>query len=244
MKALTLLFMLSTACPLLAQTVKIKFVVLSEITTEMTSTTDIHVITKDGPYNFNEIRSMTFWGDAPDSATIDHLRNNGIGIYLKSKYLKPNSEKSSKAFEMKVRERSDTTLRKDTIRMERNRYWKGSVKMSERDILSILESNPASHAEAARARANMNGAQVVGFVSGILIGYPIGQAIGGKQEPQWGLAASGAAFLLIGGISFSNGYKRHVKNAIELYNASPRSARATSIRLVPSLNGATLYVRF
>jgi hypothetical protein len=230
-------------CPLVAQPVKIKFAVEAEVTTEMTSVTELHVITTQGPYNLNEIRSMSFWGEAPDTTTLDKLRYNGIGIYLKGKYLKPLSVKSDRAWEAKVK---GATLGNDTIRMVRNTFYLGSAKMGTREILTVLESNPASHAEAKKARSNFNGAQITGFVGGALIGWPLGQAISGKVEPQWGLAAVGAATLLGFGIPLTNQFKRHTRNAIKLYNNKTPLTGSTglSIKFYPGVNGGTLLVKF
>ncbi len=240
MKPRILIILLFLAFNAGAQPVKIKFVIGSEVATELTSVTDIHAITEHGPYNFHEIKTMSFWGTPPDSITINHLRTNGIGVYLKNRYLKPNMVKSEKAFEAKIK---TTSPRGDSILIKGSRFYQGSVRLGHWDVLSVLENNPASHAEAKTARSNFNAELVVSFIAGALIGYPLGQEIAGKVEPQWGYAAGGVA-LLIGSIPLHNAYKRHVKNAIEIYNANPRSALGTSIMLAPALNGATLYVRF
>lgn len=249
MRLLILLVLFVLPFPLAAQPAKIKFIVGSELSTQMTSVTDIHVITTDGPYNFDEIRTISFWNEAPDTAAVSLLRYNGIGIYLKNKYLKPLSEKSVTAWEAEVKGRPDTTFRKDTIRIERSgfgtRYWKGSVRLDQRTLFALIQSDPASYAEASLAKSNYNAAQVVGFVSGLLIGWPIGTALGGG-DPEWSLAAGGVGLLILVGIPLGNRSHKHMRNAIEIYNAHTKSAKlgGTSIRLVPSLTGATLYVRF
>lgn len=242
MRSLILFVLLAWACPLVAQPVKIKFVVQSELTTELTSLTDIHVMTTHGPYNFNEISTMSFWGIAPDSAVIEQLRNNGIGVYLKYKFLKPNTVKSEKVWEARVK---GTVTAKDSIWMKGNSFYQGTVKLRPKDVLSVLESNPASREEAARARSNYNASQVVGFVGGFLIGWPLGQAISSKQEPQWGLAAGGVALLIVVGIPLSAGFKKHTEKGISIYNRkTPSGSPGLSFQFLPTVNGGTLVVRF
>lgn len=240
----SLLILLTFACagPLLAQPVTIKFVVQSELKTELTSVTDIHVITTHGPYNYNEIKNMTFWTTPPDSGTMDVLRTNGIGVYIKTKYLKPHTVKSEGAWESKVR----GITRSDSIWKSKRTYYHGPVKLSTSHLLSVLESNPESKKEAIMARNNSNGLQIVSFVSGFMIGYPIGQAIAGKQDPVWGLAGGGAALLLIAGIPLANGYNKHLENAISIYNNKVIStgSAGVSIKFIPTLGGGSLLVKF
>lgn len=243
MRLLIPLLLFVWAGPLAAQPVKIKFTVQAEISTEMTSVTDLHVITTKGPYNLNEIRTMSFWEAAPDSITIELLRNNGIGVYLKGRLLKAHAVKSDQAWESKVK---GTVAGNDTIRVMRNSFYHGSVKMGARDILTVLEGNPASRAEATQARSNYNGAQIVSFVGGAMIGWPLGQAISGKVEPQWGLAAVGAATLLGFGIPLNSGFKKHAQNAINIYNkgTTPSGSARLSIKFIPGVGGGTLLVKF
>lgn len=243
MRSILVFCMIGWAFPLWAQPVTIKFVVQSELKTEMTSVTDIHVITTHGPYNFNEIKTMTFWTTVPDSATMEALRTNGIGIYIKTKYLKPTMLKSKDAWEAKVK---GTTSRSDSIWKEKNTYYQGKTKLSHAHLLSLLESNPDCRLETRLARNNSNALQLVGFAGGFMIGYPVGQAIAGKQDPIWGLAAGGAALLIVAGIPLANGYNKHIENAISIYNKKTIRTGSTgvSIKFFPSLGGGSLVVKF
>ncbi len=252
MRPLILFLLLTWTCPLVAQPVTIKFVVQSELSTELTSLTDIHVMTTHGPYNYHDISSMSFLSVAPDSTIIVQLRTKGIGVFLKTKYLKPISAEAVVPAKIVEPERvEDATIEvtrtvKDSIWMKDNSFWQGSLKIRPKNALDALERNPASHNEAAMARSNYNMSQLVGFVGGFMIGWPLGQAIGGKQEPQWGLAAGGAALLIVGGIPLSVGFKKHVQKAMTIYNGkimAPGSS-GLSFRFYPGVNGGTLIVRF
>lgn len=228
---------------LVAQPVKIKFVQQSEVSTEINSVTDIHVITALGAYNFQGIKSIAFWNAQPDSALVETLRNNGIGVYLKTKFLKPHAMKSDEAWKAKV---MGNATDNDTIWIKGGSFWLGGRKLGARGILTILEGTPAARDKAAKARSNYNAAQIIGFVGGALIGWPVGQALAGKQEPQWGLAAGGAVLLIGAGIPLSIGFKNHVRKAISSYNqkTSATGSSGLSFQFQPGINGGTLVVRF
>src|SRR6187399_281905 len=64
-----------------------------------------------------------------------------------------------------------------------------------KEVLRIMEANPEAHAEFKKAKSNYDAAQVFGAIGGFMVCWPIGTAIGGG-DPQWGLAAGGAGFIL------------------------------------------------
>lgn len=76
-----------------SQPVVVKFTTRSELQTDMTAVTSVHVITKDGPFNFREIRLMTFTQTWPDSTSLQQLRNFGIEVTLKIKEIKTKPAK-------------------------------------------------------------------------------------------------------------------------------------------------------
>lgn len=113
-----------------------------------------------------------------------------------------------------------------------------------KQVLRIMESNPAAHAEFKKAKSNNDAAQVFGAIGGFMIGWPLGTAIAGG-DPQWGLAAGGAGFILLS-IPFSNGFTKHAKSAIEIYNNSsePTSRHSYSLQVVPYGAGAKFILKF
>ncbi|MBY0434630.1 MAG: hypothetical protein K2U26_11020 [Cyclobacteriaceae bacterium] len=88
--------------------------------------------------------------------------------------------------------------------------------VSPRQVATILKDDPLAYAEFKKARTNNSVAGVVGFLGGVMIGLPLGTAIGGG-EPEWGLAAGGAA-LIVASIPFSSAFRKHSLNAVEMYN--------------------------
>jgi len=112
-------------------------------------------------------------------------------------------------------------------------YQEGRI-LKPREVLNIMEPNPEAFKAFKKAKANYDAANVFGFISGFMIGWPLGTALGGG-EPQWGIAAGGAAVLLIA-IPLSISYKKHARNAVDLYNSD--KAESTSLRTKVNLNFA------
>lgn len=120
------------------------------------------------------------------------------------------------------------------------RFEMDTLVLSPKQVLEILKEEPLAYEEFKLAKANYNVAGVLGFTGGILIGIPIGTAIAGG-DPEWGLAAGGAA-LVLGSIHFNRMFKGRAFNALELYNKKYTS------RLKPTLHfygtQARLMIRF
>jgi hypothetical protein len=89
--------------------------------------------------------------------------------------------------------------------------------VSPRQVLQIMGNDPLALAEFKKAKTNSTVSGIMGFLGAALIALPLGSAIAGG-EPEWGLAAGGAA-LIIGSIPISKAYKRHAQNACDTYNS-------------------------
>jgi len=120
------------------------------------------------------------------------------------------------------------------------RFEMDTVSLSPKQVLEILKEEPLAYEEFKQAKVNYNVAGVLGFTGGVLIGIPIGTAIAGG-DPEWGLAAGGAA-LILGSIHFNRVFKGRAFNALELYNKKYTS------RLKPTFHfygtQARLMIRF
>src|SRR5687767_12676104 len=64
-----------------------------------------------------------------------------------------------------------------------------------KDVLQLMRSNEEAYPIFKKAKSNYDAAGVLGFTGGFMVGWPLGAAIGGG-DPQWGLAAGGAAIIL------------------------------------------------
>ena len=113
-----------------------------------------------------------------------------------------------------------------------------------RDLLEITQSNPEAYQEMKRAKSNHSLANVMGFIGGGLIGWPIGTAIGGG-EPKWVLAGAGAVVLFFA-IPLSTGYNKRSKSAVEIYNSglAQSQLKSPSFTLASTQNGIGLLISF
>jgi|JI7StandDraft_1071085.scaffolds.fasta_scaffold01639_8 hypothetical protein len=132
------------------------------------------------------------------------------------------------------------------LRMEKSfwgtKLYNDNQQLRPREVLELMKPDSAAYAEFKKAKSNNDAAQVLGFIGGALIGWPIGTAIGGG-DPEWGLAAGGAALILLA-IPLGNGFNKHAAKAIEIYNGNKGSARNVSLGIVPYGTGVKLVLRF
>jgi hypothetical protein len=133
--------------------------------------------------------------------------------------------------------------REGDLRMEKAKIYLDNKLLKPKEVLNVMEGNPEAYAAYKKAKSNYDAGQVIGFIGGFMIGYPLGSALGGG-DPHWGVAAGGVGLLLLN-FPLSSAYKKHSKNAIELYNGrSESTARNYSIEFTPTATGAKVVMRF
>lgn len=119
------------------------------------------------------------------------------------------------------------------------RFELDTLVLSPKQVLQILKVEPLAYEKFKKAKANYNAAGVLGFAGGLLVGFPIGTAIGGG-EPEWGMAIAGGV-LIVGSFSLNSIFRSHAFEAIELYNGK-------TARIKPEFQfygtGARLVMRF
>ncbi|NEN24527.1 hypothetical protein G3O08_13550 [Cryomorpha ignava] len=123
-------------------------------------------------------------------------------------------------------------------------FEQNGMRLTPKQLLKITESNPEAYQEMKKAKENYDFANVLGFIGGGLIGWPIGTAIGGG-EPHWILAGVGGAVLLCI-IPLSNGYNNRSMNAVEMYNSGlvQSQYKVPSFKLGSTQNGIGLLISF
>jgi hypothetical protein len=99
------------------------------------------------------------------------------------------------------------------------RFERDSVLITLRQTADLLTVDPQASPLFIRARQNYSAAGVIGFAGGVLVALPLGTAIAGGQ-PEWGLAAGGAALVLLS-IPFQRAFIRHAAEAVDVYNGRP-----------------------
>jgi hypothetical protein len=111
------------------------------------------------------------------------------------------------------------TTQAQTIEQKKGgRFFIDGRPSSPKEVQSLMSGNPEAFELAKSATANYGVGNVLGFIGGFMIGWPIGTALGGG-EPEWVMAGAGAGILAVAIPLVSNGNKKMGK-AIELYNGS------------------------
>jgi len=87
--------------------------------------------------------------------------------------------------------------------------------------MNQLATKLSGNSEARRlmqsAKSKITISSVLSGVGGFLIGFPIGYAIGGGEDPNWLMAAGGAVLVGVGLPIGARGYKQ-VNEAVKIYN--------------------------
>jgi hypothetical protein len=107
----------------------------------------------------------------------------------------------------------------DTIKVRQDFskiYFYEGKKLKPKQLLELMQPNPAAYREMKRAKTNYDVGSVFGFAGGFLLGYSLGSLIL-NEELEYGAAALGAGLIVIS-IPFSIGQAKHTKKAVKLYN--------------------------
>ncbi|HYG19342.1 MAG TPA: hypothetical protein VD816_10440 [Ohtaekwangia sp.] len=122
------------------------------------------------------------------------------------------------------------------------KFISGGQLLKPKQVLQLMESSPEAHAEFKKAKTNYDVANVFGAIGGFMIGFPLGTAVGGG-DPEWGLAAGGAAVVLVA-IPFSIAFTKRAKHAVDLYNGNPASSPTSGLYISPYGAGAKVVWKF
>ncbi|MFM8740650.1 MAG: hypothetical protein ACKOC0_10640 [Cytophagales bacterium] len=120
------------------------------------------------------------------------------------------------------------------------KFQEGGQAISKQQAMRLLESNPEAIELFKQGNSNLVPAGILGFAGGFMIGWPIGQSLGGKNDPQWGLAVGGLALVLVGGV-LEKSFQKKAKQAFDLYN---KRALSSSLRLKATASGFAVTYSF
>ncbi|WP_396602114.1 hypothetical protein [Algibacter sp. R77976] len=96
------------------------------------------------------------------------------------------------------------------------------------DLASIIESNTNAFKLIKKGRTNRSLSGVLGFAGGALVGWPIGNSLGGG-DPNWTMAGIGAGLIIVA-IPISSKANKKINQAVELYNASLNATSSTTFK--------------
>jgi hypothetical protein len=131
----------------------------------------------------------------------------------------------------------------DKLEVKKGKFYRGTELLNVKDFTLSMESNPEAFKLANSAKSSYSAANVLGFIGGFMVGWPLGTAIGGG-DPEWGLLAAGAGVLAIA-IPISVSSTKKMKAAAEIYNkGSNTSSSAIRLDLSISPTRTGLVLRF
>ena len=98
------------------------------------------------------------------------------------------------------------------------KYTQNGKRMTMGDLVNTMESNANALEFIKKARTNNTFASILGGAGGALVGFPIGQSLGGG-DANWTLAGIGAGLIIVA-IPISSSANKKAKQAVEFYNSS------------------------
>jgi hypothetical protein len=118
------------------------------------------------------------------------------------------------------------------------------------DFHSVIQVSPEAVTHLNHARINSGIATGLSLAGGVLIGWPIGQALGQglfrikDKEPTWVLAAVGGGLVIVS-IGFGVGSSKQLKKAVDIYNQGIAAfdAPANDITLAVAPNGINIKIK-
>ncbi len=127
-----------------------------------------------------------------------------------------------------------------------NKFYKGDTIYSINGVLKELAVNEQPYNLMLKAKKDNTFAQIFGAAGGLLIGWPLGTALGGG-EPKWYLAGIGAAFAAISiplSINFKKKANQAIKDHYSLITASSKWKHKPTYYMGMSATGLKLRVQF
>ena len=127
-----------------------------------------------------------------------------------------------------------------------NKFYKGDTIYSINGVLEELAINEQPYNLMLKAKKDNTFAQIFGAAGGLLIGWPIGTALGGG-EPKWCLAGIGAAFAAISiplSINFKKKANQAIKDHYSLITGSSKQRYKPTYHMGMSATSVKLRVQF
>ncbi|MFO7863793.1 MAG: hypothetical protein R6U85_07315 [Salinivirgaceae bacterium] len=115
-----------------------------------------------------------------------------------------------------------------------NKYYKGVWSITQEKAFNIMKENGEAYQLAMQGKKLQTISMVVNITGGVLIGYPLGAALGGAEDPMFFLAGIGAGIVLLG-IPIYSSANRKIHQAIEVYNESIETAYYKNTRFIKEI---------
>jgi hypothetical protein len=109
-------------------------------------------------------------------------------------------------------------------------FERDSLTISTKQVAYLLYENPEAYKLFKTARSNATVASLLAFSGALLIGVPLGSALIGGSDPEWGFALGGAAIMATS-IPFNKAFQRQTISALDIYNQKHSSKRRTQVEI-------------
>ncbi|WP_370086656.1 hypothetical protein [Ekhidna sp.] len=122
------------------------------------------------------------------------------------------------------------------LKIEKGRFYINDEVTSLNNFVNAMQSNEEAYKLALKGKSGYSTGNVLGFIGGFMIGWPIGTAIGGG-DPNWAIAGGGAAVLVIA-IPVMSSASKKLKEAVDIYEGSSNAqARKLDLKVMPNQIG-------
>jgi hypothetical protein len=133
-------------------------------------------------------------------------------------------------------------IQNDTLSINNNQFELNGKVIMYNQVFALMNGNPEALSAMQRIKSNNFASSIFAYSGGFLIGYPLGQAIGGGK-PQWELAGIGAGLVLLA-IPFSVAAHNNARIAVRLYNAKVIQTASVRTKIDIGLTNNGLGIRF
>lgn len=116
-----------------------------------------------------------------------------------------------------------------------NKYYKGVWSVSQQEAFNIMKENGECYNLATQGKKLQKTGNIAALVGGVLIGYPLGSALAGSEDPKWFLAGIGGGLVLFAIPVYSSG-TRKIHQAVELYNETKATAYYKKHSFIKEIN--------
>lgn len=128
------------------------------------------------------------------------------------------------------------------------KIFKGTQQLNKEKFYAEIANHDRAYELAQKGFRQQSTSQVFAFIGGFMIGWPLGAAVAGSENPGWGLAPAGVGVIMIGWPIYNGGSKK-IKKAARIYNEAEglahfRQSPRINLSLVGNGNEVGLRLRF
>lgn len=95
-------------------------------------------------------------------------------------------------------------------------FYKGEQRLNMKQLVNTMKPNDQAYQQIKSAQSTYTLATIIGGVGGLMVGWPIGTALGGGK-PNWTMAGIGAGLIVVS-IPITQSFNKKAKQAVETYN--------------------------